>query len=182
MAMPAHVTKRGSNGKLPRTLTSPTKPQSSLNQHLEQTLETSLKMHLWYPHQSTASTSTLSKTPILRDVPQMKRKLTTRMDRELTTSIVTDTRPFQSLKSAAPSWLREKPSRQKLTTSLKPLNHTRGTWKRVTAVCRDNGVLIIFGEDRAMVHSISIKELSATDIRIVDDSLFTFPNVLGIFC
>lgn len=42
-------------------------------------------------------------------------------------------------------------------------------------------MLIIFGDDRALVHSISIKDLSASDIRMVDDSLFSLPNVLGIF-
>lgn len=39
----------------------------------------------------------------------------------------------------------------------------------------------MYGDDHALVHSISTYELKASDIRLVDDSLFTRPNVLGIF-
>ena len=145
----------------------------------EQTHETSIEILLWYPNQLSASTSTLSKTPLLREVPQVKRKLT-RKDRD-PNNVVTETRSFSSLKSAAPSWLRERPSRTRLASQYSQLGQSRGAWKRATAICRDNGVLLLYGEDRALVHSIPAKDLQATDIRLVDDSLFCRPNVLGIF-
>lgn len=150
--------------------------------HADQTQETSALLQLWYPHQTTttSTTSALSKTPILREVPQVKMRLT-RKDRDSGGSMVTETSPFQSLKSAAPSWLREKPSRQKLNLQSKSVEYNRGVWKKVNATCREDGILLIYGEDRALVHSISLKDLSASDIRLVDDSLLSSTNVLGIF-
>jgi hypothetical protein len=168
-------TLRGSNAaaRQQTIIPSPTTPLFGVNDLQEQTFETNMAMHMWYPNQTPASTSTLSKAN--NQAPQVKRMLTNRTD--------TETRPFQSLKSAAPSWLREKPSRQKLNASSqqKSFARSRGSWRGVTAICRDNGTLLIYGEDRALVHSISLKDLSTSDIRYVCDSLFSFPNVLGIF-
>ncbi|PWN41544.1 hypothetical protein IE81DRAFT_171323 [Ceraceosorus guamensis] len=54
-------------------------------------------------------------------------------------------------------------------------------WRRGTAIFREDGVLSIYGEDRALLHSIHAPSLRASDVRKVDDSLFARPHVLGIF-
>ncbi|UZJ55083.1 hypothetical protein CBS101457_004403 [Exobasidium rhododendri] len=145
----------------------------------EQTHETSITILLWHTTPVYTSTSTLSKTPLLREVPQVKRKLNKR-DRDVSVT-VPETRSFQSLKSVAPSWLREKPSRHKLSEQINPAHQKRGLWKKATVICREGGVFLIYGEDRALLHSISTNLLSATDIRLVDESVYACANVLGIF-
>lgn len=165
-------------------------------------LETSITVQIWYPTSNAqASSSTFSKAPLLREVPQVKKRLS-KKDRD-SGSLVTDSKSFQSLKSATPNWLREKPSRQKLTSQLASASaslslssspssnstlslypnapEVRGTWKRSTVVCRETGVLAIYSDDRSLLHSIPTTDLLASDIRLVDNSLFSCPNVLGIY-
>ncbi|PWN53349.1 hypothetical protein IE53DRAFT_360054 [Violaceomyces palustris] len=140
--------------------------------------ETSLSIQLWYP----GGRSGLSKAPLLREVPQVKQKLSKRSSmqgRFDPTSSVTSDRSL-SFKSATPSWLREKPSKARMGTPL-GTNPTSGSWRKATLLFRESGVLSIYGEDRALLHSILCFELMASDVRVADESLFGRPNVLGIF-
>lgn len=181
-------------------------------------LETSVRILIWHPQVAPVQTSALSKTPILRDVPQVKRKLT-RRDRDSAgasglnalgssplgsssdsvggaPSITgsppgsgalltgqTDYRSFAAIKSAAPSWLREKPSKTRLSASTPVVlpQTLPGAWRRGTMTCRESGALLLSGDDHALLHSIAATDLNASEIRVMDDSLFSRPNVLGIF-
>ncbi|KAN0064240.1 hypothetical protein ACQY0O_003407 [Thecaphora frezii] len=137
---------------------------------------------LWQPTPAKHSSSALSKAPILRDVPNVKQRLSKRssstsrpevgpaagLDRSIT------------LKQSGTSWLREKPSKTRLSFP-QSSSSSNGSWRKATALFRDNGILSIFNEDHALLHSIQCSNLSSTDIRSVEDSLFGRPNVLGIF-
>lgn len=162
----------------------------------ETTTETSIKVLVWHPNVSPSSSSALSNTAIFREVPQVRKKLAGKhKDREsLGAGLIdvintangiagpADPKLIGSFKSTTPSWLREKPSKTKLgggTTIA--VQKPQGQWKRGTLTFRETGVLLIYGEDSAMLHSLSATGLSAKDIRLVDDSLFMRPHVLGIF-
>ena len=92
--------------------------------------------------------------------------------------------------SASP-WLRERPSRARLGYSSGGLGsssssssssslHSAGSWKKVTAVLRSQGILSIYSQDRALLHSTLLSELSSHEIRTVDDSVFLRSNVISI--
>lgn len=161
----------------------------------ETTTETSIRVLVWHPNAPSSSSSALSNAALFREVPQVRKKLGKNKDRDSlgpglidminnANSITgpADPKLIGSLKNATPSWLREKPSKTKLgggttITVQKP----QGQWKRGTLTFRETGVLLIYGEDSAMLHSLSATGFSANDIRLVDDSLFMRPHVLGIF-
>lgn len=243
---------------------SPSRHSLSTRRHPDQGRETSVPIWLWQPattlNSSTSGSSAFTRTPLLREVPQVRRKLTKKSegyfgngsggngnggttgsgsrglspgtgetlgavagaggglslgsgsaanvtdggpgstlenrDEALdwpahqllspleapTTSSTSEMRAFASLKSATPSWLKEKPSKTRLASEpSKTKISSEGTWRRATAILRDDGVLAILTEDHAMVHSILTHDLWASDIRTVDPSLFGRLHVLGVF-
>ncbi|EPQ27649.1 uncharacterized protein PFL1_04787 [Pseudozyma flocculosa PF-1] len=144
--------------------------------------EVTATVSLWQPAITKHGSSGLSKAPLLRDVPNVKQRLSKRGS----SSSKADVGPASGfdraimLKQTSSSWLREKPSRTRLSLPQSSTS-SNGSWRRATVLFRDNGVLSIFNEDNALLHSIQCSNLSATDIRSVEDSLFGRPNVLGIF-
>ncbi|KAK0533658.1 hypothetical protein OC834_001921 [Tilletia horrida] len=137
---------------------------------------------------STGARAALTKAPIIRDVPQVRRKLASRnstsgprFDPTLSTPGTANERGLVSLISRpTQTWLREKPSRAKLSPTVSNV-HASGSWKRGTLHFRDHGNLLIYSEEQALLHSIACEDLLTTHIRKVDSSLFGRNNAMGIF-
>ncbi len=64
--------------------------------------------------------------------------------------------------------------------SSSPAGSSGGSWRKVTAVLRSHGVLSIYSEDRALLHSTMVSDLATSEIRILDDSIFLRPHVLSV--
>ncbi|KAE8210245.1 hypothetical protein CF327_g5866 [Tilletia walkeri] len=145
---------------------------------------------IWQPTvvRTTGARAALTKAPILRDVPQVRRKLTSRnstsgprFDPTLSTASTTSERGIVStIIRPTQNWLREKPSRAKLTPTVSNV-HASGLWKRGTLHFRDNGNLLIYSDEHSLLHSIACEDLCTTHIRKVDSSLFGKTLAMGIF-
>ncbi|PWY98983.1 Rho GTPase activation protein [Testicularia cyperi] len=147
--------------------------------------EVSATVLLWHPG-AKSSSSALSRNPLFRDASSMKQKLSKRGSSSTAQFEVGPDASFGSSPGIRPSghsWLREKPSKNRLNSPLSSSSSaaSSGQWKRAVAMFRDNGNLTLFGEDHAMIHAIQCSALSATDVRPVDDSLFGRSYVLGIY-
>ncbi|KDN46647.1 hypothetical protein K437DRAFT_106884 [Tilletiaria anomala UBC 951] len=55
-----------------------------------------------------------------------------------------------------------------------------GSWRKVTVVFRQHGVLSIYSEEKALLHSTLISDLTASEVRRVDDSIFLRPNIIAV--
>ncbi|CAD6914224.1 unnamed protein product [Tilletia controversa] len=108
---------------------------------------------IWQPTvvRTTGARAALTKAPIIRDVPQVRRKLTNRN------------------------------STSGLRTLAVSNAHASGVWKRGTLHFRDNGILLIYSDEHSLLQSIACEDLCTNHIRKVDSSLFGRTLAMGIF-
>lgn len=137
---------------------------------------------VWCSNQKAPSSSALSRTPMFRESSLTKHKLSKQGSSRPQDEIGPDTNYERAsgFRGSAPSWLRERPSKSRLNQPSASAN-LFGQWKKATATLRDDGTFVLLGEDRALLHSLDCSSLSTSDVRLVHDSLFGRPHVLGIY-
>ncbi|KAK0544924.1 hypothetical protein OC846_005871 [Tilletia horrida] len=167
----------------------PDPPGAIVKEQVDEAMQSVL---IWQPGTVSTKSGTfnLTKAPIIGNVPQVRRKLTSRnstsgprFDPMLASTSSTPDRGsglVSTIIRPTQNWLREKPSRAKLGPPASNV-HISGEWRRARLHFRESSILLVLTAENALLHSIACSDLCTNHIRKVDSSLFGKMQVLGIF-